>query len=693
MIAIWKWAWRSLGLLAAFSAAVMAAPAPASQPAVRERIVINDPLQGKTVGTLVGGTLTEKGYRPGVGGNHVLYRLERTLKQGYAQFELKGMDPAKVPADADHGFFAMYEGRGLNEPVPYSDAFKQNFNRWNVHWRQNREVIKAVISCPNPTPQRRAATRPVFADERDWCAEPNGKAFAFKPEQWHTMRIEWRDRQFRVLVDGQEVWSAGGPHEYTPLQPRIWLGCAPGYVSDGKAKYHCALDSMIYRNFRLVEWEAKSDPSATPAMLSNRGSEDLVRFAAPWTSPFHVDPLFPYHLINAEQHHLFILNKTAWAYFGCKDPAGVVQRAKAQGVTVLRVALEGRPYFSDLGMELWPWGGTRQKPDWTRFNEAYWNEIERRIRLAGEHGIGLDITLYNELKPGHDRIAEHRPFWNETLKRLGKYANVLTWEIFNEYLGNGSFQDAVGQYFADNDPFRRPVCTSDGTTDDAAWPDKRWVGLAINHSCTSSTRNHGLRDWYLAVARNTRSHDKPAWCNESGREKRHRNDDPVHRRKQGWLWYAAGCYWTHHSWEGCEGIDDPNYRAPGQEFLMPMTEFWRSVPFWRLDPNHTAFTMDDAGLVFTTLADADRQLVIAYLCTEQGGSRIAGRSAKLRLPAGQYQITFIRPADNKTVGRQSVVAKGLHETPSVALPDFTDDLAVKVERAGKGDAAPMPGTR
>ena len=693
MIAVWKWVWRSLGLLVTFSAAVMAAPAPASQPAVRERIVIDDALQGKTLGTLVGGTLTEQGYRPGVGGNHVLYRLERTLKQGCAQFEFKGMDPAKVPADADHGFFAMYEGRGLTEPVPYSEDFKQNFNRWNVHWRQNRAVIKAVISCPNPTSQRRAATRPVFADERDWCAEPNGKAFAFKPEQWHTMRIEWRDRHFRVLVDGQEVWSAGGTHEYAPLQPRIWLGCAPGYVSDGKVKYHCALDSMIYRNFRLVEWEAKSDPATTPAMLSNSGADELVRFAAPWTSPFHVDPLFPHQLVNAEQHHLFILNKTAWAYFGCKNPAGVVQRAKAQGVTVLRVALEGRPYFSDLGMELWPWGGTREKADWARFNETYWNEVERRIRLAGEHGIGLDITLYNELKPGHGRIAEQRPFWNQTLRRLGKYANVLTWEIFNEYLGDESFQDAVGQYFAENDSFHRPVCTSDGTTDDAAWPSKRWMGLAINHSCTSSTRNHGLRDWYLAVARNTRSHGKPAWCNESGREKRHRNDDPIHRRKQGWLWYAAGCYWTHHSWEGCEGIDDPNYRAPGQEFLKPMAEFWQSVLFWQLDPNHTAFTMDDAGLVFTALADVDRQLVLAYLCTETSGSRIAGRSAKLRLPAGEYQITFIRPADNQAIGKQSLACKGLHETPSVTLPDFADDLAVKVERAGKGDRVPIPATR
>ena len=417
-----------------------------------------------------------------------------------------------------------------------------------------------------------------------------------------------------------------------------------------------------------------------------------VRFATPWTSPYRVDPRHPHHLINAHGRHLLILNKTAWAYFGCKDPAGVLTRARAQGVTVLRVALEGRPYYDRLGIDLWPWAGTRDRPYWDQFKAAYWDEVERRVRLAGEHGIGLDVVLYMTIKPDDGRIAEQRPYWAETLRRLGRYANVLTWEVCNETLKGEKFQDAAGVFFAENDPARRPVCTSDGTTDDAAWPHKPWVGLAINHSCTSSTDRHGLHDWYLAVARNTRSHGKPAWCNESGREKRHRNDDPVHRRKQGWLWYAAGCYWTHHSWEGCEGIDDVDYRGPGQEFLKPMADFWSGLPFWQLDPNHTAFTPAD-GLVSATLSDAGRRLTVAYICTERSGEQVRGRSARLRLPGGTYEVTFVKPAENTPLGKHSVTTKGLNETPILPLPAFTDDLAVKVVRIKDGDGTPLPGTR
>ncbi len=57
----------------------------------------------------------------------------------------------------------------------------------------------------------------------------------------------------------------------------------------------------------------------------------LVRFAAPWTSPYRVDPKWPYHFVNAEGHHLLVMNKTAWAYFGCKDPEAYLERAKRRG--------------------------------------------------------------------------------------------------------------------------------------------------------------------------------------------------------------------------------------------------------------------------------------------------------------------------------------------------------------------------
>lgn len=421
--------------------------------------------------------------------------------------------------------------------------------------------------------------------------------------------------------------------------------------------------------------------------------EPLVTFDAPWTSPFTVDPVRPFHLINREGQHLFILNKTAWMYFGCKDPEGVLDRASDQGVNVIRVGLEGTYYFEHLGMDLWPWGGSREEPDWSEFNETYWDQVEERIRLAGERGIGLDLVLYCSLRPTAEQIEQQRPYWEYILRRLGKYANILTWEIANEYTRNEAFQDAVGTFFKKRDPYRRPVCTSDGTTDDAVWPNKPWMDLAVNHTCTSSTDRHGLREWYLTVARNTRAHGKPAFCNESGREKRHKNDDGIHRRKQGWLWCAAGGFWTWHSWDGCEGIDENDYRAPGHEFLRPMAEFFRSLPFWRLAPNYTALMVKDGELVFTALAQADRAIVVGYICTSDSGGKASGTAVGLRLPDGQYQIDLLNPIDLSVLETRTHTSHGLHREALVELPAFTDDLILKIERVQKNRRTLIPGTQ
>jgi len=223
------------------------------QPAAR--VLIDDPLCGATRGQLAGGTLTPEGHRPGVGQDHILYVLDRPVVNGVIECEARGMDPNAVPTDGDHGFLAMYDGRGIDEPCRYANDFKQNFYRWNVHWRQNRAAIKCVLSCAAPTEDRRHAGKAVFGEQRDWCEEPTGKTVSWHPDRWHRLRVEWKDKVFRVLVDGDEVWQVEGAYDYAPVQHRIWLGCAPGYVSGDKGKYVCLVPDIVYRNFKLVSYE------------------------------------------------------------------------------------------------------------------------------------------------------------------------------------------------------------------------------------------------------------------------------------------------------------------------------------------------------------------------------------------------------------------------------------------------------
>ncbi|MCC7144876.1 MAG: DUF4038 domain-containing protein [Phycisphaeraceae bacterium] len=464
------------------------------------------------------------------------------------------------------------------------------------------------------------------------------------------------------------------------------IGCA-WLLATGIEGFNIMAEDVIVRQDATPKDHPATMPAATAPPF------DGIGFAPPWTSPFRVDARFPPQLVNREGEHLFILNKTAWAYFACKDPQGYLERAKAQGVNVIRVTLEGQPYFEQLGLDLWPWGGTRDNPDFAVMNEPYWWEVQRRARLAGEMGIGLDVVLYSHLKLDKDTQPSQELYWAEVIKRLGNYANVLTWEIHNEYARNETFQDQVGTYLKAHDPWGRPVCSSNGTTDGPLWPDKPWMDLAITHTCTGSTAAWPLKSWYLAVARNSRSHGKPAFNNETGREVRHQNDDGVHRRKQGWLWCAAGGFWTWHSWDGCEGIDDPNYRGPGHEFVEPMARFFRGMPFWKMEPDFTALIGNDLRLIQASLAEPNRAQAMVYLCTGKTGQTVETASLRLRLPDGRYELLFINPADLAELGRTTHESKGLHYVASLSLPDFTDDLVVYVRRTQAHESTLIPGTQ
>ena len=430
------------------------------------------------------------------------------------------------------------------------------------------------------------------------------------------------------------------------------------------------------------------------ALLLNTGISysQNVSFAPPWDMPYTVDTKYNNYLSNRNGHYIFILNKTAWAFLGCSNPEGFLQKARYEGINIIRVALEGTPYYDELQIDLWPWGGTRKNPDYSTVNDTYWDEVEKRIRLAGDMGFGIDLCLYFNLRFDDSMIDCQILYWKTIIEKLAKYANILTWEIQNEYLQNEKFQTAAAYYLKGNDPFKRPVCSSDGTTDNAAGLKFDWMDLAIVHTCTGSTPltivdlnnlhadkgSHHLKEWYQAVARNVRSHNKPAFNNESGREIRHKNDDAVHRRKQAWIFNASGCFWTHHSWDGCEGINDMEYAAPGSEFLSQIRHFFESIPFWTLAPDYSVIQTRNQDILFSTMSDPGRNHTISYICTLLTGLKGVSENLSLRLPEGYYSINFISPISLKIISNSYITSKSSGAVFDISIPDFTDDIVVHV---------------
>lgn len=409
-------------------------------------------------------------------------------------------------------------------------------------------------------------------------------------------------------------------------------------------------------------------------------SDPVVSFPTPWTSPYVVDPDHPHHFVNRDGNHLYLYNKSAFAYFNCKNPTEVLNKAKKIGANVIRVCLEGKPFYNNLKLDMWPWGGTRTNPNWNTFNETYWAKVEDRIKLAGENGIGLDIIVYYSLLPTEEDIANQSIYWKYIISRLGKYSNVFSWEIMYTNNTQKKIIDVAGSFFKSHDPFNRPVFSSGPGSDDAFIPEKPWMDVSVVQTPTGNQPEYKLREWYLAVAKNVYGHGKPAFNLQPGREMVDENDDPVFRRKQSWLWCASGAYWTWHSYDGCEGINEVNYYSPGWQYSKPISTFFNTIPFWSMNPNYTACQIDKSELVITSMATPDRNTVVTYACSTEQTAFVRNSTMTLRLQNGEYQVYFIRPSDLKKIKSIDVHSSGPNNLLEIGLPDFNDDILISITK-------------
>jgi hypothetical protein len=101
---------------------------------------------------------------------------------------------------------------------------------------------------------------------------------------------------------------------------------------------------------------------------------------------------------------------------------------------------------------------------------------------------------------------------------------------------------------------------------------------------------------------------------------------------------------------------------------------------------------DDSAMVVSVLSEPNRQTVMAYLCAEKSGASASGLLARTRLPAGDYKVRFLRPADLSPLDTTTIESASLGKTGVLRLPALTDDLLIVLECTRRGKSARVPGT-
>ncbi|TBL74540.1 DUF5605 domain-containing protein [Paenibacillus thalictri] len=122
--------------------------------------------------------------------------------------------------------------------------------------------------------------------------------------------------------------------------------------------------------------------------------------------------------------------------------------------------------------EHFPFAGSREEGfDFSRFNPAYWANLERRIMELQQLGIEADLILFHPYDKGHwgfDRMDAQTDelYLKYTIARLGAFRNIW-WSLANEFdFMATKTMDDWDRFFRivqENDPYQRLRSIHNGT--------------------------------------------------------------------------------------------------------------------------------------------------------------------------------------------------------------------------------------
>jgi hypothetical protein len=271
-----------------------------------------------------------------------------------------------------------------------------------------------------------------------------------------------------VLVDVVFTDPAGLPHTLPAF-----------YAGQGcwKARFNPAQPG-------LWRWELRVTP-ADPELAASGAFEALPHLAR---GRLRAMPGQGWGLIYASGEPAFILGDTTYNLFGMAhcgyDVESFIARRARQGFNLLRVRVPVSPYHPPEGYSAWqtrrtwPWGGSEQKPALDRFNLDYFATVDRVVRQAEAHGVGLEMIMEAwGFEYPFNRRDVFLPEWEELwmrylIARYDAYNCVYFWTLMNEY-----------EYYPDGDWRHNPVA------DRWALRMARWVKATAPHGHIVAVHN------------------------------------------------------------------------------------------------------------------------------------------------------------------------------------------------------------
>jgi hypothetical protein len=333
--------------------------------------------------------------------------------------------------------------------------------------------------------------------------------------------------------------------------------------------------------------------------------------------PVIVDPERPHHFIHAaSRQHFYHLGYTAYHLLdSSNDDAQVeatIDHCAQLGFNKIRFLLTGYPRDTDerpSSGEVYavpdnPWrapnygagpGQVNPLPAWlgdphhydfTRFNIAHWQRVDRAVQRMRERGIvaACIFTIEKQNLPQeYGRLTEHElRLYRYAVARLAAHDNVW-WDLGNEFTEYRDVEwgNIMGALVEEADPHDRLASTH--AHEEFLFTDSQWADFIITQQYGDEQEVH---DWALRH----RSIPMPYVNEEYGYEGS--QDRPGHLQSADWVrrchWAIAmaGGYATYGDWSNGVSHFYMGRPGPGQAArqLLHLRRFFEALPFEELEP-------------------------------------------------------------------------------------------------------------
>lgn len=281
---------------------------------------------------------------------------------------------------------------------------------------------------------------------------------------------------------------------------------------------------------------------------------------------------------------------------------------------------------------MFPWEGSNDAPDHSRFNLTYWRHYDRVMDALHRRGIvaHMLVRVYNKyVNWPENGSPEDDLYYRWLIARYAAYPN-LTWDLAKEaqYEKDVDYKLDRLKYIRANDPYRRLLTVHD----DREVYDRGTYDTLVDYR---SDQQH--IDWRQVMLRHLGQRPWPVINTEFGYECGPKGvDDKTYGKAQlpeevgrrAWEVYMAGgsgCYYyTYTAWDVLRPADNP----PGYVYFRRLYDFFARTAYWRLKP------VDDMASDGWCLAEPGREYVVFLNAAKRFTLKLDG--VKKRLKAEWY---------------------------------------------------------